>query len=114
MRIAGPEFDDISTHSANIGVLEKGNYEISFVPMGDSPEQLNINISSKFGKIFSEQFFLDRDLVDTGISKYYTWEYLGEKYIIIPETGKYEIEINREGNLKGSVSISITKIIASI
>ena len=114
MRIAGPEFDDISTHSANIGVLEKGNYEISFVPMGDSPEQLNINISSKFGKIFSEQFILDRDLVDTGISKYYTWEYLGEKYIIIPETGKYEIEINREGNLKGSVSISITKIIASI
>ena len=69
------------------------------------------------GKFFSEEFILERSLVDTGISKYYTWEYLGQKFVQFPKTEgevTYEITIQRSGNLEGSVSISLTKIDRSI
>ena len=68
-------------------------------------------------EIFSEEFVLERSLVDTGISKYYTWEYLGQKFVQFPKTdgeARYEITIQRSGNLEGSVSISLTKIDRSI
>ena len=52
--------------------------------------------------------------MDTGISKYYTWEYIGEKFFTVSDRDDYEIVINREGNLKGSVSISIEKLDRSI
>jgi len=50
--------------------------------------------------------------VDTGISKYYTWEYVGQKYVYIPEVegeANYEITISRSGNLEGSVTISLSR-----
>ena len=115
IRISGPEFYDVPTIGDDIGVLGVGTYEIGFVPMGDSPEILNIIIMDKDGnQVFDEEFFLEKSLVDTGISKYYTWEYIGEKFVTIPERDKYEIVIYREGNLKGSVSIGIEKLDRSI
>ena len=30
-------------------------------------------------------FILERELVDTGISKYYTWDYSGDKYFEISD-----------------------------
>ena len=132
-RISGEEFNDISTITAGLGVIEEGTYKIGFVPMGDSPAKIELTIKGKWtvsynvepswGTIFSEEFVLEKSLVDTGISKYYTWEYIGQKYVQIPELeGKipssdeaiYEIIINRSGNLEGSVSISLTKVDRSI
>ena len=132
-RISGEEFNDISTITAGLGVIEGGTYKIGFVPMGDSPAKIKLTIKGKWtesynvepswGTIFSEEFVLEKSLVDTGISKYYTWEYIGQKYVQIPELeGKipssdeaiYEIIINRFGNLEGSVSISLTKVDRSI
>ena len=132
-RISGEEFNDISTITAGLGVIEGGTYKIGFVPMGDSPAKIKLTIKGKWtesynvepswGTIFSEEFVLEKSLVDTGISKYYTWEYIGQKYVQIPELeGKspssdepiYEIIINRYGNLEGSVSISLTKVDRSI
>ena len=132
-RISGEEFNDISTITAGLGVIEGGTYKIGFVPMGDSPAKIELTIKGKWtesynvepswGTIFSEEFVLEKSLVDTGISKYYTWEYIGQKYVQIPELeGKipssdepiYEIIINRYGNLEGSVSISLTKVDRSI
>ena len=132
-RISGEEFNDISTIRAGLPVLEGGTYKIGFVPMGDSPAKIKLMIKGKWtesyrlesswGTIFSEEFVLEKSLVDTGISKYYTWEYIGQKYVQIPELeGKipssdepiYEIIIARSGNLEGSVSISLTKIDRSI
>ncbi len=46
--------------------------------------------------MFSEEFILKGTPVDTGISKYYTWEYVGQKYVYIPEVEReanYEITI---------------------
>ena len=132
-RISGEEFNDISTIKAGLGVIEGGTYKIGFVPMGDSPAKIKLTINGKWtesynvepswGQIYSEEFVLEKSLVDTGISKYYTWEYIGQKYVQIPELeGKipssdeaiYEIIINRSGNLEGSVSISLTKADRSI
>ena len=132
-RISGEEFNDISTITAGLPALEGGTYKIGFVPMGDSPAKIELTIKGKWtesynvepswGTIFSEEFVLEKSLVDTGISKYYTWEYIGQKYVQIPELeGKipssdepiYEIIIARSGNLEGSVSISLSKVDRSI
>ena len=120
-RIAGPEYDNISTHVHDLGSLEEGTYKIGFVPMGDSPKNLRIEIVGIIpgdqNSYFSEKFILERSLVDTGISKYYTWEYVGQKYVQIPESEReanYKITIIREGNLQGSVSISLSKVDTSI
>jgi hypothetical protein len=129
-RISGPEFHDKTTIMAGLGVIEGGTYEIGFIPMGDSPKKIRLIIDGVIPEnqryylddpdkieIFSEEFILERSLVDTGVSKYYTWEYLGQKFVQFPKTEgetNYEITIQRSGNLEGSVSISLTKIDRSI
>ena len=113
-RIAGPEFADISTHKFQAVSLERNvPYKLEFVPMGDSPERLKISV----GGVFSELFILEKTLVDTGISKYYTWEYVGKENVHISnqqcpnqKTCNYDITVERFGNLEGSVSISLSRV----
>ena len=113
-RIAGPEFADISTHKFQAVSLERNvPYKLEFVPMGDSPKRLKISV----GGVFSELFVLEKTLVDTGISKYYTWEYVGKENVHISnqqcpnqKTCNYDITVERFGNLEGSVSISLSRI----
>jgi len=122
IRMAGPEWDDRQSHRAALPNLEEGTYKLGFVPMGDSPTKIRIDIKARsagsdfagttWTPMFSEEFFLKGTLVDTGISKYYTWEYVGQKYVYIPEVEReanYEITIKRSGNLKGSVTISLSR-----
>ena len=112
-RIAGPEFDNVSNHRYEPITLErKVPYEFHFVPMGDSPERLKISV----GNVFSEMFILEGTLVDTGISEYYTWDYTGNKNFEISyeqcpnqKTCNYDIIVERYGNLKGSVTISLSR-----
>jgi len=115
IRMASPEWHDRQTVRASLPNLEEGTYKIGFVPMGDSPHKITIVIKGKSTTTspnfyFSEKFVLKGTPVDTGISKYYTWEYVGQKFVYIPEVegeADYEITIVRSGNLKGSVSISL-------
>jgi len=120
IRMASPEWDDRPILRASLPNLEEGTYKLGFVPMGDSPSSIRIDIkvrSAEFshpdgGLVFSEIFVLIGTPVDTGISKYYTWEYVGQKYVYIPEVegeAKYEIRIERSGNLEGSVTISLSR-----
>jgi len=122
IRMAGPEWDDRQTVRAPLPNLEEGTYKIGFVPMGDSPSKIRIDIKVRsagsdfagttWSSIFSEKFVLKGTPVDTGISEYYTWEYIGQKYVYIPEVEReadYEITIARSGNLKGSVTISLSR-----
>ena len=120
IRMASPEWDDRQSHRAALPNLEEGTYKLGFVPMGDSPSKIRIDIkvrSAEFshpdgGLVFSEIFVLKGTPVDTGISKYYTWEYVGQKYVYIPEVegeANYEIRIERSGNLEGSVTISLSR-----
>ena len=119
-RIAGPEFADISIHKTSPISLERNvQYKFEFVPMGDSPERLKISIAwSGHGvEVFSEMFVLEKTLVDTGISKYYTWEYVGKENVLVSnqqcpnqKTCNYEITVERYGNLEGSVSMSLSRV----
>jgi len=120
IRMAGPEWDDRPILRSSLPNLEEGTYKLGFVPMGDSPSPIRIDIkvrSAEFshhdgGLVFSEIFVLKGTPVDTGISKYYTWEYVGQKYVYIPEVegeANYEIGIERSGNLEGSVTISLSR-----
>ena len=123
IRMASPEWDDRPILRASLPNLEEGTYKLGFVPMGDSPSKIRIDIKVRsagsdfagtgWGSLFSEKFILKGTPVDTGISKYYTWEYVGQKYVYIPEVERevnYEITIKRTGNLKGSVTISLSAI----
>ena len=122
IRMASPEWHERQTVRASLPNLEEGTYKLGFVPMGDSPTKIRIDIKvrsagsdfagTSWGLVFSEEFILKGTPVDTGISKYYTWEYVGQKYVYIPEVegeANYEITIKRTGNLKGSVTISLSR-----
>ena len=122
IRMASPEWDDRPILRASLPNLEEGTYKLGFVPMGDSPTKIRIDIKVRsvgsdfagttWTPMFSEEFILKGTPVDTGISKYYTWEYVGQKYVYIPEVEReanYEITIKRSGNLKGSVTISLSR-----
>jgi len=122
IRMASPEWHDRQTVRASLPNLEEGTYKLGFVPMGDSPSPIRIDIKARsagsdfagstWTPMFSEEFILKGTPVDTGISKYYTWEYVGQKYVYIPEVegeANYEIRIERSGNLKGSVTISLSR-----
>ena len=122
IRMASSEWDDRPILRASLPNLEEGTYKLGFVPMGDSPSPIRIDIKvrsagsdfagTSWGLVFSEKFVLKGTPVDTGISKYYTWEYVGQKYVYIPEVegeADYEIRIERSGNLKGSVTISLSR-----
>ena len=101
------------THKYSTITLERTvPYEFDFVAMGDSPKWLKISV----GNVFSEMFILEGTLIDTGISEYYTWDYTGNKNFEISDqqctnqkTCNYDIIVERFGNLKGSVSISLLR-----
>ena len=110
--------DSIFSETAAITLERKVPYEFDFVPMGDSPERLKISVGGKGSgvEVFSEMFILEGTLVDTGISEYYTWDYSGNKNFEISyqqcpnqKTCNYDIIVERYGNLKGSVSISLSR-----
>ena len=118
-RISGPEFDDVFNHRYSPITLErKVPYKFDFVPMGDSPERLKISVGGKGSgvEVFSEMLYLEGTLMDTGISEYYTWDYVGNKNFEISfkqcpnqKTCNYDITVERHGNLKGSVTISLSR-----
>ena len=96
-------------------ILEKGVYEFRFVPNGDSPTTLSIELwTIKVGnekwRHFSEDFELQGTLVEDELSSWYVWDYLGEKRIIFDESYTMEIVISPNRNLVGPVSIDLIKL----
>ena len=105
--LADPEQYDNGVYSSTF-VIEKGEYKFRFVPNGDSPQSLTISLKGhSFG--FSENFKLNGTLHKTGISEYYTWDYDGQKSILIPTQKEISIQINPNGNVRGSVSVDIIR-----
>ena len=81
--LADPKLYDNGTFTDNFKI-QKGTYQFSFVPNGDSPQNLSISLK---GDLFSydADFNLQGTIHKTGISSYYTWDYLGRKVIEIPQ-----------------------------
>ena len=86
--------------------LEKGEYFFRFVPNGSSPEILSISMNGDSFS-FSEDFKLIGTPHQTGISEYFTWDYDGERNILISEMQEISIVINPNGKILGSVSVDI-------
>lgn len=86
-----------------------GKYQFNFVPNGDSPQKLSISL---IGDNFSwnEEFELEGTPNKTGMSEYYTWDYIGQKFVVIEEAQKIEITIDPHQNLLGPVSVQLFKI----
>jgi hypothetical protein len=103
--LASPELYENGVYSSTFD-LENGEYYFRFVPNGDSPQNLTISLNGD-DFAFSEDFKLNGTLHNTGISEYYTWDYDGQKSILIPTQKEIFIQINPNGNLKGSVSVDI-------
>ena len=92
----------------DVFTIDKGKYSFRFVPNGSSPEILSITLNGE-NFDFSEDFKLQSIPHQTGISEYFTWEYDGQKIIVISEMQEVSIIINPNGNIMGSVSVDILK-----
>ncbi len=88
--------------------IQKGTYQFSFVPNGDSPQTLSITLKGATFS-FGEDFQLEGASHEAGISTYYTWDYLGKKVIRVSDDQELQIVINPRGNLLGSVSVDLTR-----
>ena len=86
--------------------INKGEYSFRFVPNGSSPKILSINLNGDDFQ-FSQDFKLEGTPHQTGISEYFTWDYLGERNFVISEKQNLTISINPNGNVMGSVSVDI-------
>ena len=86
--------------------IDRGEYSFRFVPNGSSPKILSIALNGD-NFDFSEHFKLESTLHQTDTSEYYTWEYDGQKIILVSEIQEISIIINPNGNVKGSVSVDI-------
>lgn len=89
-------------------VLPPGEHILRFVPNGDSPQYLTITVSGS-ALMFEEQFKLNGIIHDTGISEYYTWEYIGDSQVVVPSEQQVRITINPHGNTMGPVSVTLIK-----
>ena len=90
----------------DVFTIDKGEYSFRFVPNGSSPKILSIILNGK-NFDFSEDFKLESTSHQTGISEYFTWEYVGEKVIQISDSQEIAIIINPNGNIMGSISVDI-------
>jgi hypothetical protein len=105
--LADPKLYEGGIYSS-LWIFEKGDYRFRFVPNGDSPQNLTISIEGN-DFLFSENFQLNGTMHETGISEYYTWDYDGEKSMVVLEQQEASIQINPNGNVKGSVSVYIDR-----
>ena len=87
--------------------IKKGEYEFRFVLNGDSPQTLGVSLSGTTFS-FSEEFEL-KGTERGEIGKYYTWEYLGQNKIEVPDDQELQITINPHGNILGPFSIYLIK-----
>ncbi len=90
----------------DVFTIDEGEYSFRFVPNGSSPEILSITLNGE-NFDFSGDFKLKSTLHQTGTSEYFTWEYEGQKIILITELQEVSIIINPNGNVMGSVSVDI-------
>ena len=101
--------------------VEDGIYEFRFVASGDSPHTLSIGLWQKDGSssighdssgvafvwlqdnlIFEESFVLQKTLVETETSSWYTWDYSGEK--------RFYFDPNRSRTVEGTTLESAAEI----
>ena len=97
--LADPALYDENGFYVDYFFLEEGSYEFRFVPNGDSPTILSIELwvieeGKEKRSTFAEDFQLQGNLVEDELSSWYVWDYLGEKRISFDESYTMEIVID--------------------
>ena len=105
--LADPKLYTNGIYTSNF-TIESGSYFFRFVPNGSSPEILSIKLNGQ-NYNFSENFKLKGIPHESETSKYFTWEYEGQKNITNNSLKEISIIINPNGNVMGSVSVDIIK-----
>ena len=118
----------VSTHCEyrEVVFLEDGIYEFRFVPYGDSTQKLSVELRStspedvNLTEYVSLHYVLVGNLVEEGMSSWYTWKYQinssqinlgdGETGFKIDEPQQVEISIDPHGYLNGPISIELVQI----
>ena len=109
--------------------VEDGIYEFRFVPNGDSPQKLSVELKCYIScadvnlpEHVSLHYVLVGNLVEEGMSSWYTWKYQivpcalcanlgdGETGFKIDEPQQVEISIDPRGDLNGPISIELVQI----
>lgn len=104
-RLASPDVYEDGLFHAQISV-ERGSYEFSFVPSGDSPRTLDILVSDGGTAIFSESFRLKSTEQGTESARYYTWDYTGQNRLDISEDyDSLQVRIDPRGDTLGPVTV---------
>lgn len=103
--LADPTLYDNGIYSKEF-TISPGRYAFEFVPNGDSPKTLSIQLLGESFD-FSEDFVLNGTLHETGISKYYTWDYIGQKKFEISNNQKLKIKVDPNGNTVGPITVDI-------
>ncbi len=89
--------------------IEEGSYQFGFVPNGDSPQTLTISLSGP-NHYYIQNFVLNSESHETGISQYYTWSYTGDEESTIEiSSQQIQITINPHENYNGPVSVFLKK-----
>ena len=105
VRLADPKLYNDGIFSDTFAITN-GTYKFRFVSSGDSPKVLTIALKGDSFS-FSEDFKLEGTLQEPGT--YYTWKYLGQDKIQIPDEQNMQIVINPHGNTLGPVSVFLEK-----
>jgi len=105
IRLADPKLYNDGIFSDTFTIINE-TYKFRFVSSGDSPKVLTIALKGDSFS-FSEDFKLEGTLQEPGT--YYTWKYLGQDKIQIPDEQNMQIVINPHGNTLGPVSVFLEK-----
>jgi len=85
----------------------QGEYTFRFTPSGSSPETLSITLKGE-NFDFHEDFKLKGTSHETwNLQEYFTWEYLGEKTVLISEDQEVSVIVNPNGNVMGEYSVGL-------
>ncbi|HJM79952.1 MAG TPA: hypothetical protein QF656_05405 [Nitrosopumilus sp.] len=105
--LADPELYTNRIHTDKFSI-EPGTYFFRFVPNGSSPEILSIKLTGQNYE-FEENFVLVGTSHESETAKYFTWKYEGNKKIRIDSSQEISIDIDPNGNVKGSVSVDLIR-----
>lgn len=105
--LADPDLYEDGVYQRTFG-LNAGSYSLKFVPNGDSPRVLTVSMRGETVS-FERDFELHGTLHQTGISEYYTWEYLGEPSVEAESAQQIRVTVDPHGDLLGPVSVSLLK-----
>lgn len=89
-------------------LAEPGEYMVWFVPNGDSPPTLTLSVEG-LDTYFAAEYALQGTLHETGISEYYTWEYLGPNRLVVVDSQQLTVTVDPHGSTTGSVSVSLIR-----